>query len=183
MTKKTSSEIIEAYRKRSKTSFSATDIVKGSVILLILAISIYFASTGGPGLPALIDLETNPLISIPSATLSPPLFTTENLTDDGCNCLPTQEISSQAVVTVIVVVTPTHDTGSASSETQSPNISKTPMASLTPTPTPTLYVVQPKDTLSDIALRFNLTVEAIQAANGMGDSTLILEGQTLIIPR
>jgi len=183
MKKRTSSEVIEAYRQRSKNRFNAPDIAKALVILLILAISIYIASTGGPELPGLLDLRTDTSKSAPNATTAPELISTGTLAENGCNCFPTQEISSQSVVTVIVVVTPTPDSGSSSTETLSPSITDTPMASLTPTSTPILYIVQPNDTLGDIALRYNVTVEAIQVANRMGGSTIIVVGQTLIIPR
>lgn len=44
-----------------------------------------------------------------------------------------------------------------------------------------VYVVQEGDNLFRIALRFNTTVEAIQAANGLEDTTIYV-GQELIIP-
>jgi LysM repeat protein len=44
------------------------------------------------------------------------------------------------------------------------------------------YVVQRGDWLAKIAARFGTTVAAIQAANGLGNTTLIFVGQTLIIP-
>jgi LysM repeat protein len=44
------------------------------------------------------------------------------------------------------------------------------------------YVVQRGDWLAKIAARFGTTVAAIQAANGLGNNTLIFVGQTLIIP-
>ena len=44
------------------------------------------------------------------------------------------------------------------------------------------YVVQPGDTLSDIAEQFDVTVEAILAANAIPDPDLIAVGQTLVIP-
>ncbi len=52
----------------------------------------------------------------------------------------------------------------------------------TPTPGPPVYVVQPGDTLYDIARRFDTTVEAIVAANNLADPGLIRVGQKLIIP-
>jgi LysM repeat protein len=62
----------------------------------------------------------------------------------------------------------------------------TPWPSRTPWPTPTSpppirYIVQPGDTLPDIALRFGVSVEAIKAANGMTDDILIV-GQEILIP-
>jgi LysM repeat protein len=44
------------------------------------------------------------------------------------------------------------------------------------------YVVQPGDTLSAIAVRFRVTVQAIVQANNIANPSLILSGQTLIIP-
>jgi|FLYL01.1.fsa_nt_gi LysM repeat protein len=44
------------------------------------------------------------------------------------------------------------------------------------------YVVQPGDTVSAIAQRFGITVEALSAANGLADPDLIVAGQTLEVP-
>lgn len=52
-------------------------------------------------------------------------------------------------------------------------------------PTPTvaaLYTVQPGDTLSDIAERFNTTLDELVAANGLTDPNALQPGQTLLIP-
>ena len=51
-----------------------------------------------------------------------------------------------------------------------------------PTPEPTTYVVKQGDTLYEIALAFDTTVEAIMAANGLTDRALIVTGQKLIMP-
>jgi LysM repeat protein len=52
---------------------------------------------------------------------------------------------------------------------------------VTPTVRPSTYVVQPGDTLFRIALRFNTTVAALQAANQLS-SDLIYPGQVLVLP-
>jgi LysM repeat protein len=44
------------------------------------------------------------------------------------------------------------------------------------------YTVQPGDTLSSIAHRFRVTVDAIALANGLGDPDYIFVGQVLVIP-
>ncbi|WP_179429274.1 lytic transglycosylase domain-containing protein [Spelaeicoccus albus] len=44
---------------------------------------------------------------------------------------------------------------------------------------PTTYEVKSGDTLFGIALKFHTTVDALQKANGMGDSTVVRTGQTL----
>jgi len=46
----------------------------------------------------------------------------------------------------------------------------------------TSYTIVAGDTLSKIAARFGTTVAAIMAANGMGTSTIIYSGRTLVIP-
>jgi LysM repeat protein len=179
MSRKTSSQVIEAYRQHRESRFNTAGIAKVLFFSLILIISIYITLTGGSELPALIGLQTN----TPASTLTP----IETLTEDECNCSPLQEISSQAVITVIVVVSPTIDIQSTSTKdptiTIRPSNTFMPVASVFPTPTTIIYIVKTKDTLSEIALRYNVTIEAIQAANGMGESTLIVVGQTLIIPR
>lgn len=54
---------------------------------------------------------------------------------------------------------------------------------LIPSPTPAgLYIVQPGDTLSALALDFGTTVEDLMAANGLTDPNAIQVGQPLIIP-
>jgi LysM repeat protein len=67
-------------------------------------------------------------------------------------------------------------------ETSIPTEMLTPTPSVTATPTQTLYIVQTGDTLGGIALRFRVTVEAIQTFNNL-DTTLIYVGQALQIPR
>jgi LysM repeat protein len=44
------------------------------------------------------------------------------------------------------------------------------------------YVIARGDTLSDIAQRFRVSVEAIKSSNGLRSNTIRV-GQTLIIPR
>ncbi|WP_245860291.1 LysM peptidoglycan-binding domain-containing protein [Candidatus Chloroploca asiatica] len=52
-----------------------------------------------------------------------------------------------------------------------------------PSPTPAaLYTIQPGDTLSDLALRFNTTIDELSVANGITDPNALQPGQTLIIP-
>ncbi len=50
------------------------------------------------------------------------------------------------------------------------------------TPTPIVYVVEQGDTLGGIAFRFDVSVEAIQAVNGIDDPSTLQLGQELIIP-
>jgi LysM repeat protein len=47
---------------------------------------------------------------------------------------------------------------------------------------PATHVVQPGETLYRIALRYGVTVEALRHANDLTESSVLLSGQTLIIP-
>lgn len=57
-----------------------------------------------------------------------------------------------------------------------------PNATVAPQANPGTYVVAEGDTLYAIALRFNVELEAIIAANGLSDPNDIQVGQELIIP-
>ena len=50
------------------------------------------------------------------------------------------------------------------------------------TPTPTIHTVQPGDTLLGLATHYGVPMAAIQLENGLGESTVIYVGQTLVIP-
>ncbi len=58
----------------------------------------------------------------------------------------------------------------------------TPIPTSAPSPTPIIYVVQPGDTLYSIALKYGVSVSALQEANGITDPTLLQIGQELVIP-
>lgn len=63
-----------------------------------------------------------------------------------------------------------------------------PVSTRVPTPTatpsgPITYTVQPGDTLSAIAQKFDTTVAAIQEANKIENPDLISVGQVLVIPQ
>lgn len=66
-----------------------------------------------------------------------------------------------------------------------PTPTPVPPPSSTPTPPPTgsqTYIVQPGDTLSAIARRFNTTITAIAQASGISNINIIYVGQRLTIP-
>ena len=68
-----------------------------------------------------------------------------------------------------------------------PPVVQTPTPSPAPAPAPAqpsagVYVVQPGDTLYDIATRFNVTVDDLAALNGIDDPAQIFAGQELQIP-
>jgi LysM repeat protein len=66
--------------------------------------------------------------------------------------------------------------------TASSDPTKTPRPE-SPAPTPVTYEVQPGDTLSEIAQRFDTTAEAMAEANDIEDPDLIFPGDILRIPR
>jgi LysM repeat protein len=93
-----------------------------------------------------------------------------------------------------VVITPEDETETSeplSTATASPSresvttegVLPTP-ATLTPTasPTPNVHVVQAGETLSAIAAIYDVSVQALQAANGIDNPLLLQAGQELIIP-
>ncbi len=73
---------------------------------------------------------------------------------------------------------PAEDGGPGSS----PGMGETPGPEGTNQPETVTYVVQPGDSLSEIAQRFNVTIEAVMEANGITDPDSIREGQELLIP-
>lgn len=66
--------------------------------------------------------------------------------------------------------------------TTTPTITSTPTPTRTPSPTPIIYSVIRGDTLSSIADRYGVTIEAILEANNLSASTILSIGQKLIIP-
>lgn len=66
-----------------------------------------------------------------------------------------------------------------------PTSTEPPPPTIAPTLTPVIitHQVQPGDTLYSLAVQYDSTVEAIQEANKMGDSTIVQVGQQLTIPQ
>lgn len=60
--------------------------------------------------------------------------------------------------------------------------SPTPTDEPTAAATPIVYVIQSGDTLSGIAATYGVSVEALQAANGIANPLLLQVGQELVIP-
>jgi LysM repeat protein len=76
--------------------------------------------------------------------------------------------------------TPTVTSTPTATATRTPT--STPEVTPSPQPTPVTYIIQPGDTLEDIAARFGVDVKSLAAANGITDPNLIYFGQELIIP-
>jgi LysM repeat protein len=203
MAKRSPADVIDAYRRRQKRTFPFTfaDISKGILFLIILASSLYAVFTGGPELPTLVELKTNTPTFTPSITPTPSPTATITVTpsetpdpNNQCECPPVEVLVVTATLgatnTLMPDLNPTETAPIAftPTATQLPTETPTSTETLTPTPsaTPTatqiLYTVQTRDTLGGIALRFGVSVEAIQTLNNL-DSTIIYEGQVLQIPR
>jgi LysM repeat protein len=58
----------------------------------------------------------------------------------------------------------------------------TPPPTPTPTPTPIVHIVQSGETLSHIAVRYGVTIEALAARNNIDDPRTLQTGTKLIIP-
>jgi serine/threonine protein kinase len=119
------------------------------------------------------DTPTSTVTSTPtpSATQSATPTLTGTPTDT-----PTQTVTSTATVTD--TVTPTR------TPTRTPTASATWTNTPRPTPTPLscTYVIQPYDTLSEIAFAHEVAVSTIQAINDIDDPRFIRPGDSLTIP-
>jgi len=203
MTKNSPADVIDAYRRRQgrRSLFTFADISKALLLLIILASSVYVLLKGRPELTALVELNTNTPTFTPSITPTATQTATITLTptttqepDLQCDCPAPQIIvvtatfsdtetplpQPTATETAAVVFSPTGTLPPTQPPT--PTETYTPSHSATPVPTQILYTVQNNDTLGGIALRFGVTVEALQTANNL-DSTLIYVGQVLQIPK
>jgi LysM repeat protein len=198
MAKSNPADVIDAYRQRQarKSLFTFADISKAILFIIILASSIYALVTGGPELPTLVELKTNTPTYTPSITSTPTQTATITATptetpdpENQCNCPAPEILIVTATSNQELLPSPTDTAMVASTQTATLIPTETPLPadtltpSLTPTSTPTqiIYIVQSGDTLGAIALRFGVTVEAIQTLNNL-DSTLIYTGQVLQIP-
>jgi LysM repeat protein len=94
--------------------------------------------------------------------------------------IPPTEASTETATPAPTVSKPTPTpTEELPTDTPTPRpVTSTPSS----TPTPHIYVVEEYDTLLNIAIEFDTTIEALMAANGLTDEDFIRIGQELIIP-
>jgi LysM repeat protein len=88
------------------------------------------------------------------------------------------------VLALMLLLTACRREAAAPTATPVPVLPTSPPTVVLPTPTspPVTYIVQAGDSLSAIATRFDVPVEAISEANGIQDPNMIRAGQELIIP-
>ncbi len=98
----------------------------------------------------------------------------------GCGAVITPEVEGSATATT-PRPTATLAVGTALPVTMPPPAAA---ETLVPTPTtaPLVYVIESGDTLSSIAATYGVSVEALQAANGIQNPLLLQVGQELVIP-
>ncbi len=132
--------------------------------------------------------KASPTQAVASPTLQAPSGATVVAVQATPTLVPSGEMPPDLTLTLAasptVAVTPT------ATPTSPPGV---PTYTPTPTPTPTtppgtpgaplVHVVQRGENLFRIALKYNTTVEAIAAANGIRNPQLIYVGQKLTIPR
>jgi LysM repeat protein len=82
--------------------------------------------------------------------------------------------------TVLIELVPFHTATASSTPTPLNPATPTPLPS--PTPTPLTYTVQTGDSFGGIALRYKISVAALQGANPKVDPNMISIGTVLIIP-
>jgi LysM repeat protein len=184
---------IPAGRKRS-FKFSWLVVLVLAAGLVILGVS---SLVSGGGL-ALLGLD--PATPVPSATMtSTPLpSSTSTATPTSTNTpAPTSTSTATPLPTETPTPLPTETPTPLPTETPTPlpTETSTPTARATETkkPSPTAvkstplvnskYVVQPGDTLSKIAQRFNVSVQTLIDANTILNPSVIFAGQVLSIPK
>ena len=117
-----------------------------------------------------------PVAPTPMLTGVPPTATGSGPTA----IVPTPSPVVTATATAEATSTPP---GAASATATSTPTTVPPTSTPSPTPTgPTVYVVQPGDTLLEIAERFGVDSEAIARYNGLADPDDLSPGQELTIP-
>jgi LysM repeat protein len=94
---------------------------------------------------------------------------------------PAPPTSTPTATFTITPTQPPTETPTPQPSTSTPTATPILTPPNTPVP-PTIYRVRPNDTLGTIADRFNTTIDAIQAFNGLSDADVIQVGQELQIP-
>jgi LysM repeat protein len=135
----------------------------------------------------------------PSATVSPTLLpipsptasssTSPSITSAALTALPTASPSPTATpsATASASVTPSPSPSATATASASPTASATIIATgvcvIAPPPGWVSYIVQPGDTLSDLAVRTETTLDLLVRVNCLEDARRIIAGLRLYLPR
>ncbi len=95
----------------------------------------------------------------------------------------TSNPTAQLPTVVATAVLPTFSLPSPSNTNTPAPQPTTPISSNPPTPNPTTHTIQAGDTLFSIALRYDVNLDELAAANGIVDLSYILVGQILTLPQ
>ena len=140
---------------------------RGVLILIIVWLALLPAASactrGREPQPEEIPLEATIQAALPTPTPSGPIM--PRFTPHVTSPPPTSFITPAPPGTI------------PPSETAQP-----PHPTDTPNPFSTTYIVQPGDTLYDIAIKFNVSLQQLAKINNISDPTTIKVGQTLLIP-
>jgi LysM repeat protein len=177
-----------------------------AAIALVLTIIVAIIVVGGCTRPKPTTELPAQVVASPSLTIEAPPGATVVAVETTPTLVPTGEMPADLTLTLAAAltaeVTPMASPTAEGTPMASPTAEVTPtvtptfppgVPTHTPTPTPTtppgtpsatiVHVVQRGENLFRIALRYNTTVEAIAAANGISDPRLIYVGQKLTIPQ
>lgn len=122
-----------------------------------------------PSAPTLVAPAST--VEVPTATMAPTALTTITLTSPPATATAETVVATSIATTLAVTVT---------APAVSPVITST--ASVTPVATARSHTVALGETLTAIALRYDVTVQELVAANDLAEPNSISEGQTLLIP-
>ena len=113
---------------------------------------------------------TAPSIGVQNVQISPPEFSQEVQRMQALASPPQIEPILSHTATPIPPLSPT------------PSPTATPQPTEEPSPTET-YIVQPYDSLSDIAAQYETTVEELLRLNDLSEPDLLYDGQVILVPR
>ena len=147
-------------------------------LTIVLAIIVVGGCTRAKPTQEPSQVVTSPTIKAPPGATVVAVEPTATLGPYDMPAGITQTVAASTLATATPTATPTSPPGV-------PTHTPTPIPTTPPgTPgAPIVHVVQRGENLFRIALRYNTTVEAIAAANGIRNPQLIYVGQRLTIPR
>jgi LysM repeat protein len=165
-------------RSRSLLSFESTPGSRrwgqiGLVLLMLVALgAVIVARSGGDGTPPAGGVES--VVSSPSATTDGGALAT-TVPPPATTVPPPATTPGPSDASPSGSAAPSDGPNATSAVTQPPTTAPTASAGTT-------YTVKRGDTLSSLAVRFGVSVAAIQELNGIADPSLIRVGEVLRIP-